>query len=504
MITIKNIKCLLETITENLETNIKNINTAFGNLNYKDNENQTILHILVDNLYDETKCFLAIKSLLKFGMNPNLESDFHYNFIQIALYTGYSEDFILKIIKESLKYHLNVNHVDSDKDTIMHTAIYSDNYLYEIENIYNLLCNNGFDSTKLDQDNRNLIEAMIYQKQYTDYQIEKFKKVFYQNFNNKVKNIAKKEITISTILKEKIIELEKYGKVLNKKKYFTNPTIGREKEFKSLLIALAQEKKNPLIVGESGVGKTALIEELAYQIQNYQVPKFLQEKIILEINPSEVVAGCQYVGTFEDKMTKLLKLCEENDVIIFIDEIHTIYGIGSSHGKNNDMAAMLKYYLDRSNLKVIGTTTLEEYNLYFKENALKRRFEKIIIQEPKEDVLYQIINKVIEDYQMKNGYFFEKKEEQEHIIKTIIFATEKENRIYNDIINNPDLAISIIDKAFALAKITDSNNINYTHFIESFKYCDRLYNSIVEQTISKLRNYCDQSTTSKIRKLNKK
>ena len=106
--------------------------------------------------------------------------------------------------------------------------------------------------------------------------------------------------------------------------------------------------------------------------------KFLQGKIILETTASQIVAGCQFVGMFEENMTKFLNLCEKYNVIVFIDEIHTIYGVGSSKGKDNDMAAMLKHYLDRTNLKVIGTTTDKEYDEYFSEDALKRRFEKII------------------------------------------------------------------------------------------------------------------------------
>jgi len=119
MINRENINKLINSMTENSSTNVKKIKKLFGTLDYKDSECQSILHILVDNNYNEKKCFLAIKSLLDFGVNPNLKDDFDYIFIQTALYTGYSEDFICDIIKESLKYKLNVNHVDSDGDTII-------------------------------------------------------------------------------------------------------------------------------------------------------------------------------------------------------------------------------------------------------------------------------------------------------------------------------------------------------------------------------------------------
>ena len=136
MLNKNNIRVLLSKMTKDMHSNVKKIKRAFGSLDYTDDDNQSILHILVDDKYDETKCFLAIKSLLQIGLSPNLEADYNYNFIQTALYAGYSEEFILNIINESLKYNLNINHVDSDKDTIMHTAIYSEDYLGEVERIY--------------------------------------------------------------------------------------------------------------------------------------------------------------------------------------------------------------------------------------------------------------------------------------------------------------------------------------------------------------------------------
>ena len=213
-----------------------------------------------------------------------------------------------------------------------------------------------------------------------------------------------------------------------------------------------------------------------------------KRKIILEVNPSDIVAGCQYVGMFEDNMTKLMKLCEKLDVIVFIDEIHTIYGIGLTKDKNNDMASMLKHYIDRSNLKVIGTTTEKEYQEFFSDDALKRRFEKITVKEPTEDILYQIVDKVIGDYYVKNGISFENENIRNGIVNIILSATEKSHRVYNDMVNNPDLAISIVDKAFAFAKVYDSEFITAEHFIEGFEYCDRIYESTREQAIARLRS----------------
>lgn len=499
MLSKKDIRNLLKKMTDDMNSNVKKIKSVFGSIDYTDEENQSILHILVDDKYDEEKCFLAIKSLLQIGLSPNLEADFEYNFIQTALYTGYSEEFILNIINESLKYNLNINHVDADKDTIMHTAIYSDDYLGEVEGIYDLLCSNGYDCTKVCSEGRNLLEAMIFQKQYSEEQIQGFKTKFEKRYS-KIKQKAPVVSVTPTLSDEDILELEKYGKILNNKNYIVAPTIGREKELKNLMITLAQDKKRPLIVGESGVGKTSIVDELAYRIRTGQVPGFLQGKIIVEITPSDIVAGCEFVGMFEENMTKVMKLCERLDAIVFIDEIHTIYGTGASLKKNNDMAAMLKHYIDRSNLKVIGTTTEKEYEKYFSNDALKRRFEKITVKEPTEDILYQIVNKVIEDYYVKNGISFENENIRSKIVNIILSATEKSYRINNDIVNNPDLAISIVDKAFAFAKVYDSEFITAEHFIEGFECCDRICESTKKQAIEKLKKL-DTSITKPVQKI---
>ncbi|MBQ8192791.1 MAG: ATP-dependent Clp protease ATP-binding subunit [Bacilli bacterium] len=496
MIKTTEIKNVLNQMTDDVQSNVKRLINLFGCLDYTDDENQSLLHILVDNIYDEEKCFLAIKSLLKCGLDPNLEADFQYNFIQTALYAGYSENFIKRVIREALKYGLKINHRDDDLDTMMHTAIYSDDYLGDIEGIYDLLVESGFDSTLVDHDSRNLVEAMIYQKQYSPEQIESFRKKFNLRLDNKPKVVStpavvsipvKKQVQKISIPEEDLKELEKFGRLLNKNSYLSAPTIGREKELKNLMITLAQSKKCPLIVGESGVGKTSIVDELAYRITTGDVPKFFQGKLILEVTPSEVVAGCQYVGMFEDNMTKLMNLCEKYGIILFIDEIHTIYGVGSSKGKDNDMAAILKHYLDRTSLKVIGTTTEKEYNDYFSSDAFKRRFEKVLIKEPEDEVLFQILDKVLNDYFIKDDISLEDEEIRKLIINIIITATSKKHRVYNDVVNNPDLAISIIDKAVAFARVFDSEVITIDHFIESFDSCDRIYDSAKGDAIALLR-----------------
>jgi ATP-dependent Clp protease ATP-binding subunit ClpA len=165
-----------------------------------------------------------------------------------------------------------------------------------------------------------------------------------------------------------------------------------------------------------------------------------------------------------------------------------MYGVGSTKDKATDMSAMIKHYIDRSHLKIIGTTTDAEYQEFFSHDALKRRFEKIVVKEPDEEVLETIIGKVIDDYCKRSNLSFEDETDKQVIINAIMNATASSHRVYNDKVNNPDLSISIIDKAFAFAKFYDSKHITKEHFIDSFSYCDRIYESSQERAISMLKS----------------
>ena len=473
-------------MTTDERKNIDLIKREFGTLNYVDYEHQSLLHIFVDGLYNQQKTLYAIKSLLSSGLNPNSLDDFKYNFIQTALYSGYSETFILEIIKESISKDLNVNHQDKDQDTIVHTAIYSDDYHGKIINIYKLLCNYNFDSTLVDHNRRNIVEAMVRENKFANDEIKEVE----IEYNKQVKILGGKvkpnrKITLS---EDEIEEIESIGTLLNIKNYLNMPAVGRDFEMKKLIVTLAQEREIPIIVGESGVGKTALVDQLVYMIKNNQVPNFLIGQLILEINPSDIVSGCEYVGSFEKKMKDVINICKKYNIILFIDEIHTIYGVGSSKGKNNDMASILKKRIDRDHIKVIGTTTKGEYDEYFAEDALKRRFEMIQVPEPKDEVLYQIIDKVLVDYCNNSGFYFKNGDIKANIIRVLMDATREKCRVYNDKINNPALAISIIDKSFAFAKYYDDEYISEKHFIEGLECCDRIYVSVRNNAINRLRN----------------
>ena len=286
----------------------------------------------------------------------------------------------------------------------------------------------------------------------------------------------------------KRISSDKY-KILTEKNFKTEPIIGRGTELKELMIALASENKSAILVGPSGVGKSVIVNELAYLIQNGNVPNFLKDKKIFKVNVMDFTINTKYRGEMEERFNRIIKDIKEEDAILFIDEIHTIVGVGTSDGDKLNVSEMLKPVLDSEDIKVIGTTTNEEYSNFFETTALKRRFEKININEPDDILLSSIIRKTFIDYfNNTNISALEIENYLDIIIEELIKLTNKKNRTYNDIENNPSLVISIIDKAFAEAKLLDNEYLTIDNIIYGINSCNRLYNTSKETTINNLIN----------------
>ena len=278
-------------------------------------------------------------------------------------------------------------------------------------------------------------------------------------------------------------------KILTEKRFKAEPIIGRENELKELMIALASNNKSAILVGPSGVGKSVIVNELAYLIQNGNVPKFLKDKKVFKVNVAEFTAGTRYRGEMEERFNRIIKDIKEEDAILFIDEIHTIVGAGTTDGDKLNVSEMLKPVLDDGNIKVIGTTTNEEYNKFFETTALKRRFEKISINEPDNILLSNIIRKTFIDYfNITNISALKIEQYLDIITEELINLTSKKNRTYNDIENNPSLVISIIDKAFAESKLLDNEYLEVDNIIYGINSCNRLYNTSKETTINNIIN----------------
>ena len=283
--------------------------------------------------------------------------------------------------------------------------------------------------------------------------------------------------------------IKTYTKDLTSVNYPTNPAVGREREIKELEIALVYN--SAMILGKSGVGKTALVEELAYRIQKGEVPKYLQNKKILKTSATELISGCKFVGMVEENTKGLFdELASRDDVILFLDEIHTVIGAGKGTG-TNDVANIIKPYIDRADVKIIGATTEEEYKNFEKDPAFKRRFDKITIKEPEGKILDKIIRQSYKKYSNLIGVKFRYNESEINKINhELIRLTNSKNRDYREDSANPDICDSIIRKAFSYAAFYEHKYLELGDIRAAINSCEYIYEThrqIAMDNISKIR-----------------
>jgi len=235
-----------------------------------------------------------------------------------------------------------------------------------------------------------------------------------------------------------LTQLARQGKI--------EPVIGREKELIRIAqILMKRKKNNPLIIGEAGVGKTAIVEGLAHRIASGEVPEGLRDKRIIEMLMSAIVAGTMYRGQFEQRLTELLKeINAHKDLIIFIDEIHTILGAGAAGG-TMDAANIMKPSLARGELRCIGATTLNEYRQYIKnDSALARRFQRVMVLEPTPSQTIEILRRIRDVYEKHHGVTITDEAIKAAVELSVRYVTER---------NLPDKAIDLIDEAAAREKL---------------------------------------------------
>lgn len=258
-----------------------------------------------------------------------------------------------------------------------------------------------------------------------------------------IDELRKGERVTSASAEETYNSLNKYAKNLNElaRTGKLDPVIGRDEEIRRVLQILTRRtKNNPMLVGEPGVGKTAIAEGLAHRIVDGDVPDNLKDKIVYSLDMGALIAGAKYKGEFEERLKSVVKevTSAEGDIVLFIDEIHTLVGAGGGEGAM-DAANILKPALARGELRAIGATTLDEYQKYFeKDKALERRFQKIMVEEPDTESAISILRGIKEKY------------ETHHKVQikddAIIAAVELSQRyITNRFL--PDKAIDLMDEA---------------------------------------------------------
>lgn len=231
-----------------------------------------------------------------------------------------------------------------------------------------------------------------------------------------------------------------------------DPVIDRDNEIKRLIEILCRRgKNNPLLIGEAGVGKTAIVEGLAKLISSSEVPLKLQNKRIISIDMATIVSGTKYRGEFEERMQKLIKeVISEENIILFIDEIHTLVGAGGAEGAI-DASNILKPYLARGELRCIGATTINEYKKYIEnDKALERRFQKITIKEPTTEQTVNILKGLSPIYESYHNVNI-----PTQIIESIVNLSNK--YIYNRY--QPDKSIDILDEVCAKASIKENKDL---------------------------------------------
>jgi len=247
------------------------------------------------------------------------------------------------------------------------------------------------------------------------------------------------------------------------KKY--DPVIGRDNEINRVIgILLRKNKNNPLLIGEAGVGKTAIVEEVANRIVSGNVPYKLKNKIIYSISMSVLVAGTKYRGEFEEKINKILDEAKNNEnIILFIDEVHTLMGAGGAEGAI-DASNIIKPYLARGDIKVIGATTINEYSKFIEiDKALDRRFQKVYVEEAPHNLVMDILMELKPIYEKYHDVVLNK-----NIIGRIVNYSNK--YIFNG--KEPDKSIDLLDEVCAYASLTSNKNkdlINYELEIKKVK-----------------------------------
>ncbi len=292
-----------------------------------------------------------------------------------------------------------------------------------------------------------------------------------------------KEIEVVNFEENAFSIIDNYGEDITAKTYITNPAIAREAELKRLVLTLLTPEKSAILVGKAGIGKTAIVEGLAYLIQRNEVPDALKGYRIIKFNSTSLVGKMMVNGKEELIMAMLVQeLKKLSKTILFIDEIHTLIGGGES--ESMDLANMLKSGLDRGEIKAIGATTTMEYNTYVvRDRAFLRRFEKIEVLEPDEPTTVRILMESLPKIEKQTGIKMKYNQYiTEMLMKAIVSATSEYKRVYGLSAMYPDVSFSVLTGAFSEALFQNHSEVTILDVYNAIKNSKRIYpDSIIKE-----------------------
>ncbi len=279
-------------------------------------------------------------------------------------------------------------------------------------------------------------------------------------------------------MKESI--LEKFGENLTANKYLVNPAVARDKELKELVMVLLTPERSAVLVGKPGIGKTAIVEGLAYRMQLNDMPNALKGYQVWKISTPALL------GTFDgnNRVTELVnELKNREKIILFIDEIHMLMG-----GKNSgpmDLANMFKEGLSRGTVKIVGATTSDEYDRYIlRDKAFVRRFQKIDVSEPDEEMCTQIMMRTVPKIEATTGvkllypdYIKEK------IMRFIVSMTSEYKRVYEIQSRYPDVSLTVLRQAFSAALFDNSDIVTLRHVYNAIKETKAVYPDVIKKEL---------------------
>lgn len=285
---------------------------------------------------------------------------------------------------------------------------------------------------------------------------------------------------------EKFSLLESYGEDLTAKTYITDPAIERDEEIKDIILVLLTPEKGALLVGKPGIGKTAIIEGLAYRIQNNNVPDALKGWKIFKLNMTSLIGN---VENENDNRVEILirELSGREKTILFIDEVHLLVNRNENSGV--DFANMLKPALDRGTIKMIGATTTEEYETYIlRDRAFNRRFQKIDIEEADAETTVKILLGTLPKLEKLTGVTLEYTPFiKERIMKFIVGMTSEYKRIYEVASRYPDICLTIISNALSFALYDNESVAKLKHIYKAIVNARNIYDDAKEKAIQEFK-----------------